>query len=109
MSPAVLCNHLFSSLQTTLNLYAPSISRTVKTRPNTDWYNDDLKTLKRARRACERRLISARQRNLDVSLHLSQLKTATKTYFSVLSQTRFKYTRDLISSSGDSHKTLLEW
>ena len=59
-SPTTLCDYLFSSLQVTLDSYAPLISRSIKNRPNTQWYTDELKRLKCTRRACERRLHYAR-------------------------------------------------
>ena len=107
-SPDALCNHIFSSLQSTLDSHAPSITRSVRNRPNKEWYTEELRQLKRARRACERRLHSDRLNNRDISTSLSHLKTITKSYFSLLTQTRYKYTQDIISSSGDSHKTLFK-
>ena len=105
-SPNDLCDSIFSSLQSSLDYHAPLISRRVTRRPNTEWFTHELRRLKRIRRAYARKVQSARRRNLDVSLPLSQLKAATKSYFSLMTLTRYNYTQNIISSSDDRQKSL---
>lgn len=52
---ATIVSHYNNTLSTILDKYAPVKERTVTIRPDTAWYTDDIRDLKRERKALERR------------------------------------------------------
>ena len=83
-------NNVLSSL---LDIHDPFVTRTVTTRPSGKWYTNELRTLKRQCRACERKLSNVRCTGRDVDDLASAYRDITKRYFACLDTTRSSYYR----------------
>ena len=75
-----VCN-FFNSLNKCLDVNAPLICRTITERQNCEYFNDELRTLKRRRRACERRLAKAKVRKTNIAQCVKDHDDATLDYF----------------------------
>ena len=76
-------------LRDTLNKHTPEKSHFIRLRPNSPWFSDDLRKLKRERRLCERKLKST---NLEI--HRQLYKDACRTYTTALSSVKTEYYRE---------------
>ena len=108
-SPDAILQSISEPLKSTLDLHAPLITRNVRYRPQTRWFTDELRTKKRLRRSCERRLHSALRRNLPNTQQLREnLKTATRTYFHSMELARHNHSKTQISNSSNKPKALFQ-
>lgn len=109
LSPNDILSSVSAALTTTLNSHAPLITRTVRYRPQTRWFNDELRTLKQHRRSCERKLKSAIRLNRpNIQQLQNNLKTATTTYFKSIELARQTYSRELIANSSNKPQALFK-
>lgn len=105
--PDEILHSISSSLKSTLDSHAPLITRIVRYRPQTKWFNDELKAKKRYRRACERNLHKAIHQNRpDIHQYQLRLKLATHSYFNAMNKARQDHSRDLISNSSNKPKAI---
>ena len=81
------------TLSDTLNQHAPLINRTIKARPNTQWYNATLRSRKKELRALERRFMKSR-----LSVDWENFKTHRTDYHKLLKVAK----RDFYSSKFDT-------
>ena len=95
-----------SSLSSTLDSHAPPITRMVKSRPQSKWFSDELRSKKRHRRACERKLQKAIEQNQPNIHELeNNYKTATNIYFKSIESARQNYSKDIIKNSSNKSQT----
>lgn len=106
LTPDALLNLLSSSLTSILDLHAPSITRSVKARPHSEFFNDDLLHKKRLRRSCERKFHKDKQRNINSDQSRENLKTATHSYFKALNLTRQDHTKSIVLNSKNKQQAL---
>ena len=105
-SPDLIASAINKVLSSLLDIHAPLVTRTVSTRPSGKWYTSELRTLKRQRRASERKLSKARCDGRDVTDLASAYRDITKRYFACLDSTRSSYYRQLLSDSSLNPRTL---
>ena len=91
-----MTNHFNTILRYTLNKHAPEKSHSIRLRPNSPWFSDDLRKLKRERRLCERKFKSS---NLEI--HRQLYRDACRTYTTALNSVKTEYYREKISCASN--------
>lgn len=105
--PDTILEDITSALKSAIDNHAPLITKTVKYRPQTRWYSDELRFKKRHRRACERKLHKAfRQNHPNIDLYRNDLKLASHSYFNALEEARQLHSKQLISNSSNKSKAV---
>ena len=91
-----MTDHFNTILRDTLNKHAPANSHSVRLRPNSSWFFDDLRKLKREKHLCERKLKST-----NPEIHRQLYKDACRTYTTALNSVKTGYYREKISCSSN--------
>ena len=91
-----MTDHFNTILRDTLNKHAPENSHSVRLRPNSSWFFDDLRKLKRERHLCERKLKST-----NPEIHRQLYKDTCRTYTTALNSVKTGYYREKISCSSN--------
>ena len=108
-SPDDILNSISQTLALTLDSHASLTTRSVRHRPQSKWFNDELRAKKRFRRSCERKLQSAvRQNHPNIQEFRNNLKAATNSYFDAIELTRQNYSKNLIENSSNKASTLFK-
>ena len=91
-----MTDHFNTILRDTLNKHAPEQLHSIRLRPNSPWFSDDLRKLKRERRLCERKFKST---NLEI--HRQLYKDACRTYTTALNSVKTGCYREKISCASN--------
>lgn len=90
---------LAGAMEAAIDVSAPLMTRHLRLRPNCEWYNSDLRVLKRRRRACERRLWRARSRGLPTGRIELEFRVSTGLYRDALEAARVSHSLDVVEEN----------
>jgi hypothetical protein len=98
-----LVNQYNSSLKTIMDKHAPLISKVVTTKPNTPWFNSEIKQAITDRRRSERKWIKSK-----LQIYLSILKENRLKVTSLCAKAKEKYYQDKIANSNGNQTHLFK-
>ena len=101
-------NSFNTKLMTCLDLHAPLISKNVLCRPNTEFYNDNLRELKRNRRRFERILTRAKSNNENIAQAQRDFDHSSTVYFNTIRTTRETFSLNKINEANGDPKALFK-